>query len=466
MQIQTRLRMVCPIALALVASAPVHAGDGCQPQWDNTIGQPGTNHRITALAAFDDGFGPALYAGGIFSMAGGVEANRIARWDPSSGEWSPLGSGMDGWVTTLTVFDDGSGGGPALYAGGTFLTAGGTTVNNIARWDGDSWSALGSGMSGPDGPYYVGVTELTVFDDGSGPALYVGGSFTTAGGVNASRIAKWDGTTWSPLGSGINAEQYWGHVHALAAFDDGSGSGPALYAGGGFHTADGMTVNHIARWDGQQWSALGSGMSSGIASLAVFDDGSGAALFASGLFSTAGGVTVNSIAKWDGQQWSALGTGMAGQPVAVLAVFDDGSGPALYAGGNFFTIGGVTVNHIAKWDGQEWTALGSGIESSACCPNIGALMAFDDGGGPALYVGGLFTAAGGLPTSYIAAWRGCVQETVAGDLDGDGTVGVFDLLILIDTWGPCADASSCQADLDGDGVVDVFDLLILLENWG
>ena len=53
-----------------------------------------------------------------------------------------------------------------------------------------------------------------------------------------------------------------------------------------------------------------------------------------------------------------------------------------------------------------------------------------------------------------------------GDLDGDGTVGVKDLLLLLGSWGPCSDCSDCLADLDGDCTVDVMDLLILLGNWG
>ncbi len=68
------------------------------------------------------------------------------------------------------------------------------------------------------------VEALTVFDDGAGPGLYAGGGFTTAGGAPASHIAKWDGTTWATLGSGMN-----GIVYAFAVFDDGTG--PALYAG-------------------------------------------------------------------------------------------------------------------------------------------------------------------------------------------------------------------------------------------
>ncbi len=52
---------------------------------------------------------------------------------------------------------------------------------------------------------------------------------------------------------------------------------------------------------------------------------------------------------------------------------------------------------------------------------------------------------------------------VPGDLDGDGTVGVADLLMLLSAWGPCP---ACPADCDADGTVGVLDLLIVLANWG
>jgi len=145
-------------------------------------------------------------------------------------------------VWALATFDDGSGGGPALYAGGEFTTAGGVAANFIAKWNGSSWSALGSGMND-------WVLALATFDDGSGggPALYAGGFFTTAGGVAATFIAKWNGSSWSALGSGMNGGSFPG-VYALATFDDGSGGGPALYAGGEFTTAGGVTANNIAKW--------------------------------------------------------------------------------------------------------------------------------------------------------------------------------------------------------------------------
>ena len=71
-------------------------------------------------------------------------------------------------------------------------------ASRVARWNGSSWSALGTGANDT-------VVALTVFDDGGGSALYAGGYFTTAGGVAANRIAKWDGSTWTPLGSGLDA---------------------------------------------------------------------------------------------------------------------------------------------------------------------------------------------------------------------------------------------------------------------
>ena len=59
-------------------------------------------------------------------------------------------------------------------------------------------------------------------------------------------------------------------------------------------------------------------------------------------------------------------------------------------------------------------------------------------------------------------------DVIPGDLDGDGVVGIGDLLILLQSWGPCPDPCppSCSADLDGDCTVGMGDLLFLFANWG
>ena len=104
---------------------------------------PGMNDGVSALAVASDG---TLYAGGFFTTAGGVPANRVARWDGSS--WAPLGSGISSggmyyWVGALAVGSDGT-----LYAGGGFTTAGGVSANNIARWTGSGWAPMSVDFSG------------------------------------------------------------------------------------------------------------------------------------------------------------------------------------------------------------------------------------------------------------------------------------------------------------------------------
>ena len=150
-------------------------------KWDGFLSE------VWALTVVD---GEALYAGGAFTTAGGQSANRIAKWDGSS--WAPLGSGMNGIVSALLVLDEGSG--QALYAGGSFSTAGGSAARGIAKWDGSSWTPLGSGVGG----VAPGVNALTEFNDRTGPALYVGGTFGLALDSSDSHLAKWGCPDTSP----------------------------------------------------------------------------------------------------------------------------------------------------------------------------------------------------------------------------------------------------------------------------
>jgi hypothetical protein len=339
----------------------------------------GMNGTVGALAVS----GTNLYAGGHFSTAGGVTATYIAKWDGSA--WSALGSGMDRDVLALAVS------GTNLYAGGQFNTAGGVTAHGIAKWDGSAWSELGSGLGSGMSGGIPWVNALAV----SGTNLYAGGPFTTAGGVTAEYIAKWNGSAWSALGLGMD-----GPVYALAV------SGTNLYAGGWFITAGPVPANYVAKWNGSAWSALGSGMDGSVLALAV----SGTNLYAGGQFYTAGGVTVNAIAKWDGSTWSGLGSGMSGGAypwVYALAV----SGTSLYAGGIFSTAGGVTANCIAKWDGSAWSALASGVGGTYY--EVDALAV----SGTNLYAGGFFDTAGGVTVNCIAKWDGSAWSALGSGMD-------------------------------------------------
>src|SRR5262249_50703984 len=100
---------------------------------------------------------------------------------------------------------------------------------------------------------------------------------------------------------------------------------------GGYFTTNGtVAVNGIVQWDGANWSALGSGVSSGAVPAVAAIESDGTSLYIGGMFATAGGLETMNVARWDGATWSALGTGLNG-PVRALA-FHGGN---LYAGGSF-----------------------------------------------------------------------------------------------------------------------------------
>lgn len=468
------VRCLAAVIVCVSVRAAPHA-QGCPPEWLPTFGgQPGIGpSNVFALATFDDGGGSALYAGGDFTSAGGVAANRIAKWNGS--EWSALGSGMNDAVHALAVFDDGSG--PALYAGGVFSSAGGVAASRIAKWNGTSWSALGSGtndavraltvsgVGGASALFAAGdftsagataanhiarwtaagwsvlggglndrVNAVTTFDDGSGAALYAGGEFTSVGGhVPANRVAKWNGAAWTAVGSGTNES-----VRALAVFDDGGGA--ALYAAGSFTSAGATAANRVAKWSGASWSAVGEGTDGDVAALATFNDGGGTALYASGLFSNAGSGAAKTIAKWSGTSWSSLGTGLStgfvfGATVTgrALATWNNGSGTALYAAGDFLSAGGASANRIARWNGASWSALGGGGVSDL----IDTFATFDDGTRPALYAAGSFLSGGGVAANRVAKWTGAGWSALGNGLHNvDGTGTVKSLAVFDDGSGP------------------------------
>jgi len=348
----------------------------------------GTNGRVSAAVVFDDGSGPALYIGGEFTSVNGTPANRVAKWDGQ--RWSAVGAGINGRVHAMTVFDDGDG--PALYVGGHAEDP----ANRLAKWDGTRWTPLAGEIEGH------AVFALAVFNDGTGPALYMAGNFTMAGGRPVGNIARWDGKGWSAVDRGTN----W-LIYALAVFDDGSG--PALCAAGDFTTAGDVRAENVARWDGQRWSPLRTGPNGKVNAMTVFDDGNGPALYVGGFFGVAGDVVSQGITKWDGKNWSAVGgvQGVNGTVYAV-AVVDHRQGPALYIGGDFLTfLNQPRASHVARWDGISWSALGSGIDA-----RVRALAGFDDGSGPALFAGGEFTMAGDVGTNNIAKWDGNRWATV------------------------------------------------------
>jgi hypothetical protein len=137
--------------------------------------------------------------------------------------------------------------GSTLYAGGSFTTAGGNSANNIAQWDGSSWSPLGSGISGAggdlDGPY---VNALLV----SGSTLYVGGDFTTAG-TNVSAYAAMANLAGAPVSLAIvTTNTAFGFTNGVFGFDVSGPSGSSVVI---------QASTDLQTWIPLQTNLLGSG---------------------------------------------------------------------------------------------------------------------------------------------------------------------------------------------------------------
>ena len=274
--------------------------------------------------------------------------------------------------------------GGELVAGGTFDLAGFTLVKYIASWNGSTWSPLGTGMNDH-------VMAMAVLPGGD---LIAAGHFTTAGGVAAGRIARWNGAAWSPLGAGVD-----GAVFALAQLPSGE-----LVLGGGFQNAGGASASRVARWNPTSgaWSTLGAGTGLEVNALTVL---SGGDLVAGGRFTVALGGPANHVARWNGSSWSAVGIGTDTFVRALTALPSGG----FVAGGNFIAAGGAPASYFARACGNaNWTAIGSGCAVSGGVPALTLVSTPRLGGTFALAVtnlgSGLPVMVTGLSPLSLSLW--------------------------------------------------------------
>jgi len=171
----------------------------CIAHWNGvtweTYGE-GTDSTILCIAFVAN----SVYIGGNFHHAGGIEANYIARLDTATKKWSAVMdgvvNGMDGGVAAMVLTFSGN-----LYAGGGFTKAGSISANKIAYYNGSKWVAMQTGVEGPN----AFVSAIYARDDYD---VTVGGSFQTAGGISANNIATWNTNSWQKTSNSFDGPVY------------------------------------------------------------------------------------------------------------------------------------------------------------------------------------------------------------------------------------------------------------------
>ncbi|MFI4917558.1 MAG: hypothetical protein ACIAS6_13770 [Phycisphaerales bacterium JB060] len=388
-----------------------------------------------------------VYVAGEFGTAPGVDATSIAvRRD---GQWEALGE-FNGLIFDLIMFDGGQG--PQLHACGRFTEVDGQPISGIARWDGASWQSLAEGIPGPTGfmPY---VWTMAEYDDGRGPALYVGGQFTRAGLVPVSGLARWDGENWENVGRGAD-----GDVTTLVTHM--TSQGERLYVGGQFERVGGLAgvdVRNLAAWDGERWYDVAGGADGLIYTLASMDIDGEPTLFAGGQFDEVGDIPASRIAMLSSEsEWSALGEGVdsSGFPyvIGLLPVVLEGR-QAMLAGGLFSVAGGRVAGSLAAYaPGVGWVDVGGDFTTASGGITVVEAMATDESG-ERLWVGGDFELVSGKEAIRLAE-----RDLACGcfaDCDGDGSLTLFDFLCFQSAF----DQGDMKADCDGDGSLTLFDFL-------
>jgi trimeric autotransporter adhesin len=386
-----RVLALCVVTIGGLATWALATGPG---GWDHLgdHGTPGTDSLNLVASALEATPG-GLYVGGKFTDAGGLpNADRIAKWNGST--WSAVSSSTE-QITSGEVFAIAVAG-SKVYAGGTF-TAGTAGASNLAVWNGTSWTPFCI----PPTKSIGNVKALQII----GQTLYVGGDFQDGAGVpTADYLLACDLGSGAPRAT-TALKEFSGPVKALTATSDGR-----LYAGGRFSNLENIpAADDIAYFDGAAWHGMGTG--GGTCGCALDAYVRGLAASGSDVFVGTEGENVAGIAKadhvvrWNGSAWSAMGSNTAGTngwfPTGTniygLTTLDS----KVFATGTFQNANGdPRADNVAWFDGTNWQPLGSNGAGNGPWVGEGSALKVV---GRQLYAAGNFTSAGGDPLAQSAA---------------------------------------------------------------
>ena len=314
----------------------------------------------------------------------------------------PGASGLSPNVVAIQRMPDG-----AIIAAGQFDGMSGIRARNIARWDGTRWSALGSGLPGR-------VASVAVDDRGElwavGEVFGIGKPIDGPGGKGAgSYLARWTGTQWTFV------VQNAFNIYGVTAVDGGIAIFGSFFQQSNL-PGSGVPASGIAILRDGEWSS--TGLASGDIR-AAYRNGSG--VCASGVIQQTFEVSVHAVSCWNGSTWSLLGDALPNVNALVRA--KDGR---WYAGG-FLTLpedqseryGIARLEDDGRWhslDGGVYPRDGVGAVEPA---EVTSISVDDDG----LVIGGRFDWVGAprMRAYNLARWSpttGWSAMTAPTDLFG------------------------------------------------
>ncbi len=336
-----------------------------------------------------------------------VNADSDAQW------WADAGLPVDG-PNYLSLYVDSSSN--TLLASGNIVDNAGTPEQamHYCSYQDGSWTV--------SEPFNHFVLTALVHQD----TLYVGGAFSSAGGVPVSYVARKVNGMWTSAGSFDNV------VYRLKELDG------ELYAIGDFTYADGSLCQGIAKYTSSGWeSILPLDCDNCLLKDAVMYDGE---LVVSGTI-TFPGNPYRHVMRLHNGEWLPLGEqGIDGSLSAggPLAVFEG----HLFVGGLIDINSGNAGHAVMRWNGSAWSSVGSGVQDEL--GGYGQLIRVDDleVHNGLLFASGGFTYAGNVPANRIATWNGSEWCSVGGDF---GDWAVNSIAFLNDTlFAACWDVADGQ----------------------
>jgi len=351
-------------------------------------GGPSCSQGVVSISAFAN-YDSKLFLGGLYTGSGSPMDLRYPYLTTYDGAniAGVKNAHMDGGVKALAVY------GSDLYVGGSFTEVGQKEYT----------------VSGAGSPSYDGVYKLC---EGSACNMIGAGdraAYYIKDGTDTSHYLRYgdlgyggahfylDGDLWGPLYTADSPTGPWSVTPGFETWGAPPGS-PSAPAPTVTQTGNFISANHIAKYNGTTWSAVGTGVNGDVNSLLDTGDGY---LVAGGAFTTAGGNAANRVAAWNGSSWSALGSGLNGtvyalSPPSGMSFIPESPDPKVVVGGSFTTAGGISAPNVAFWTGSAWEDMGGGTD--------GVVNTIFTKTGGELYLGGAFTHASGVATQNIAQW--------------------------------------------------------------